>query len=73
MHANITAKVLHPGLKLEYFRQHDWKKKWIEQAETMVHEKYTATYEKPTASKEMSNKSSSALICDMPLHPFSIL
>jgi hypothetical protein len=30
------AMVLHPGMKLEYFRQHEWKEEWIEQAENMV-------------------------------------
>jgi hypothetical protein len=37
--------VLYPGMKLEYFRQHEWKEEWIEQAENMVHEEYIATYE----------------------------
>lgn len=37
--------VLHPGLKLEYFRQHDWEAEWIEQAENMTREEYITTYE----------------------------
>jgi hypothetical protein len=43
--------VLHPGLKLEYFRRHEWEDDWIEQAENMVREEYIGTYEnKDTAS-----------------------
>ena len=37
--------VLHPGLKLEYFRQQKWENDWIETAETIMHEEYTTTYE----------------------------
>ena len=69
--ADVTPKVLHPGLKLEYFRQHDWEKEWIEQAETMVREEYAANYEKAVASEEMSVESSSALVCGIPLHSYS--
>jgi hypothetical protein len=55
-------QVLHPGLKLEYFRQHDWEKEWIEQAETMVREEYAANYEKAPAFEEMSVESSSVMV-----------
>ncbi len=68
----ILLQVLHPGLKLEYFRQHDWEKGWIEQAETMVREEYTATYEKHTVSKEMSNESSPAMVRYTPSHSFGV-
>jgi hypothetical protein len=37
--------VLHPGLKLEYFRRHEWEDEWIKQAENMVREEYISTYE----------------------------
>jgi len=30
------AMVLHPRLKLEYFRQHHWEGEWIEEAENMT-------------------------------------
>jgi hypothetical protein len=30
------AMVLHPGMKLEYFRTQKWKGEWIEQADTLV-------------------------------------
>jgi hypothetical protein len=40
------AMVLHPGMKLEYFRQHKWLDEWIEQAENMVREEYIGSYEK---------------------------
>jgi hAT family C-terminal dimerisation region len=36
--------VLHPGLKLEYFRQHDWLLEWIKTAEDLVHEQYALKY-----------------------------
>lgn len=52
------AMVLHPGLKLEYFRQHEWEKEWIEQAERMVREEYAASYEKPAESGEAGVQSS---------------
>ena len=37
--------VLHPGLKLEYFHQHDWEEEWIENAESLVCDKYVTCYE----------------------------
>ena len=37
--------VLHPGLKLEYFRQQEWKEEWINIAEKLVHDEYTSMYE----------------------------
>jgi len=37
--------VLHPGLKLEYFRQKEWEDEWIENAENLVREAYSARYE----------------------------
>jgi hypothetical protein len=37
--------VLHPGLKLEYFRQKEWEDEWIENADNLVHEAYRACYE----------------------------
>lgn len=44
----LCLVVLHPGLKLEYFRQHEWQEEWIEQAENMVREEYIGTYEDKT-------------------------
>jgi hypothetical protein len=37
--------VLHPGLKLEYFRQKEWEEEWIDNAEDLVHKVYIAQYE----------------------------
>ena len=37
--------VLHPGLKLEYFRQESWEDDWIEQAENITCEEYIMNYE----------------------------
>jgi hypothetical protein len=39
------AMVLHPGLKLEYFRQHSWEQDWIDKAEELTREEYIRTYE----------------------------
>jgi hypothetical protein len=36
--------VLHPGLKLEYFRQHEWEPEWIEQAKSLVREVFVGMY-----------------------------
>jgi hypothetical protein len=38
------AMVLHPGMKLEYFRQHTWEVDWIEQAEDLVRDEYNLRY-----------------------------
>jgi hypothetical protein len=40
------AMVLHPGMKLEYFRNQKWKGEWIKEAESLVWEEYIAEYEK---------------------------
>jgi hypothetical protein len=37
--------ILHPGLKLEYFHQQNWKLEWIKTAERMVRDEYSRTYE----------------------------
>ncbi|TFY79033.1 hypothetical protein EWM64_g4980 [Hericium alpestre] len=39
------AMVLHPGLKLQYFRNHHWEDEWIETAENLVREEYAHHYE----------------------------
>jgi hypothetical protein len=38
------ATVLHPGLKLEYFRLHRWEDEWIEAAENLFREEYIDRY-----------------------------
>jgi hypothetical protein len=40
------AMVLHPGMKLDYFRNQKWEEEWIEQAENLVREEYIVRYEK---------------------------
>ena len=37
--------VLHPGLKLEYFRQKEWDEEWIDNAEDLAREVYVTCYE----------------------------
>ena len=39
------AMVLHPGMKLDYFRQAEWEAEWIEEAESLVREEYVSHYE----------------------------
>jgi hAT family C-terminal dimerisation region len=46
------AMVLHPGVKLEYFRNQDWEEEWIEQARSLVREEYCTKYEKESTSDE---------------------
>ena len=48
---NSIQQVLHPGLKLKYFRQHQWEKEWIVQAEEMVCEEYATNYEKAAGTE----------------------
>jgi hypothetical protein len=36
--------VLHPGLKLEYFRQQDWDEEWISNAGDLVRDEYIINY-----------------------------
>jgi hypothetical protein len=42
--SNENFSVLHPGLKLDYFRAHKWKNEWIEVAEDMVRDEYKTHY-----------------------------
>jgi len=46
------AIVLHPGLKLQYFRNQQWERDWIEEAERLVRQEYHAHYEKEPSSME---------------------
>lgn len=41
----LLLLVLHPGLKLEYFRQQNWEESWIENAEDLVRKEYLRQYE----------------------------
>ena len=36
----FLVSVLHPGLKLEYFRQHSWESEWIDEVERLTREEY---------------------------------
>ena len=44
------AMVLHPGMKLEYFRQHTWEADWIKQAETLLRDEYNLRYKNEAAA-----------------------
>jgi hypothetical protein len=45
------AMVLHPGMKLKYFKQREWEEEWVEQAENMVCEEFISVYEKDKDKK----------------------
>jgi len=49
------AMVLHPGMKLDYFRNQKWEDEWIAEAEHLVREEYAAKYEKVAGSNEELN------------------
>jgi len=60
----LTFKlVLHPGLKLEYFRQKEWEEEWIDNAEDLVYKVYVARYE---GKEDLSGSNP-----DMPMEPVS--
>ena len=62
------AMVLHPGLKLEYFRQQGWEDKWVDNAENLVREEYIIHYEgkaSPIAPVLETMTSVSSLSCLM--------
>jgi hypothetical protein len=40
----FLVSVLHPGLKLEYFRQHLWESEWIDEVERLTREEYMSKY-----------------------------
>ena len=50
---NILS-VLHPGLKLEYFRKHDWQEEWVDVAENLVREEYISNYENKMGEPELT-------------------
>jgi hypothetical protein len=52
------AMVLHPGMKLEYFRNQHWEEEWIEEAECLVQEEYIAKYKKVSAPQPGLTKKS---------------
>jgi hypothetical protein len=58
-HVYRIAMVLHPGMKLEYFRNQKWEEEWIEQAETLVREEYSAKYEKANEKSNATSKKDS--------------
>jgi hypothetical protein len=56
-----SLAVLHPGLKLEYFKRHNWEKDWIEQAEALVREEFMQKY--ANKSEAPSQTSLNAMVC----------
>jgi hAT family C-terminal dimerisation region len=47
-HVYRITMILHPGMKLNYFRNQKWEEDWIEEEKTLVREVYAAKYEKVT-------------------------
>jgi len=47
--------VLHPGLKLQYFKNHGWEDEWVETAETLTREKYEQVYEQKAPTDSASD------------------
>jgi hypothetical protein len=63
------AMVLHPGLKLEYFKQRGWEPEWIEVAEELTCERFMARYRDvdggtDEAIEERSNAEDSSAFSD---------
>lgn len=48
-HIYRIAMVLHPGLKVQYFRKQKWLEEWIETAKALTREAYDANYKKETS------------------------
>jgi hypothetical protein len=63
--------ILHPGMKLEYFRNQKWEVEWIEEAESLVRDEYITKYEKsanektPSTSPKMKNDGGFASFGDL--------
>ena len=43
--SSLAFIVLHPGLKLEYFRNQEWEQEWIDAAELLTRDEYSESYE----------------------------
>jgi hypothetical protein len=60
-----SSLVLHPGLKLDYFRVQEWEEKWIDVAENLVREEYISEYENCASvddDMEMADEASDSMI-----------
>ena len=68
----LTFKlVLHPGLKLKYFRQKEWEEEWIDNAEDLVHHVYATQYKgKEDVVGANPNTSAAAVSQQFSLHTF---
>jgi hypothetical protein len=54
------SMILHPGMKLEYFRRQRWLKTWIETAQELVQDEYASRYQKlqePTGANDKEKAS----------------
>jgi hypothetical protein len=48
----LLCLVLHPGLKLDYFRVQEWEDEWVDVAENLVREEYIDAYENQVTGNE---------------------
>lgn len=67
------AMVLHPGMKLEYFRQQRWLKTWIETAQELVQDEFTSRYQKiqePTSADAKKPNNDFTSFGDLSIKPF---
>lgn len=52
----LLSPVLHPGLKLEYFRKQRWKQKWIDETLTVTRAEYVVNYKGKTSPPEETSE-----------------
>jgi hypothetical protein len=57
---SLNILVLHPGLKLEYFRKESWEDDWIEQAENITRKEYVLNYVYESRLPDKANTAATA-------------
>ena len=63
---SMSWLVLHPGLKLEYFKQHEWLPEWIQQAESLTCDEFLSMYAKDDKLEGPSDDPSMTAVCMSP-------
>jgi hypothetical protein len=60
--SNTTHTVLHPDIKLEYFRSRRWEREWVDTAKSLVRAEYDSNYAHlPAAADGMDGDKSDAV------------
>jgi hypothetical protein len=72
-HRLIILQVLHPGLKLEYFRMHEWEQDWIKVAKDMVRDEYNLNYKGKAESVRDDKKESKDVTVSQVNTPFILI